>query len=42
MQNRFVTINSHNSAIPSIGPSDTYRVLGVELDTSLTFTKTLA
>jgi hypothetical protein len=27
------------SFIPSIGPSDTYRVLGVEPNTSLTFTK---
>jgi hypothetical protein len=39
LQNHFVTINPHTSPIPSIGPSDTYRVLGVELNTSLTFTK---
>jgi hypothetical protein len=39
LQNHFVTIKSHTHSIPSIGPSDTYRVLGVELNTSLTFTK---
>jgi hypothetical protein len=39
LQNHFVAINSHTSPISSIGPSDTYRVLGAELSTSLTFTK---
>jgi hypothetical protein len=39
LQTRFITINSNPASIPSIGPSDTYRVLGVELNTSLTFTK---
>jgi hypothetical protein len=39
LQNHFITINSHFSPIPSLGPSDTYRVLGVELNTSLTFIK---
>jgi hypothetical protein len=39
LQKEFITINSSSSPIPSIGPSDTYRVLGVELNTSLTFTK---
>jgi hypothetical protein len=39
LQSQFITINSAPAPIPSIGPSDTYRVLGVELNTSLTFTK---
>jgi hypothetical protein len=39
LQTQFITINSRPSHIPSISPSDTYRVLGVELSTSLTFTK---
>jgi hypothetical protein len=39
LQTQFITINSHHAPIPSIGPSDTSRVLGVELYTSLTFTK---
>jgi hypothetical protein len=30
---------SNPAPIPSIGPSDTYRVLGVKLNTSLTFNK---
>jgi hypothetical protein len=34
LQTHFITINSRPSPIPSIGPSDTYRVLGVELNTS--------
>jgi hypothetical protein len=32
-------ITSNRARIPSIGPSDTYNVLGVELNTSLTFTR---
>jgi hypothetical protein len=39
LQTQFIIINSTRAPIPSIGPSDTYRVLGVELNTSLTFTK---
>jgi hypothetical protein len=39
LQTQFITINSNPAPIPSIGPSDTYRVLGIELNTSLTFTK---
>jgi hypothetical protein len=39
LQTQFITINSNPAYIPSIGPSDTYRVLGVEHNTSLTFTK---
>jgi hypothetical protein len=39
LQSQFITINSRPSPIPSIGPTDTYRVLGVDLITSLTFTK---
>jgi hypothetical protein len=39
LQAQFITNNSNRAHIPSIGPSDTYRVLGVELNTSLTFTK---
>jgi hypothetical protein len=39
LQTQFITINSGPYPIPSIGPSDTYRVLGVDLNTSLTFTK---
>jgi hypothetical protein len=39
LQTQFITINSIPAPIPSIGPSNTYRVLGVELKTSLTFTK---
>jgi hypothetical protein len=38
LQSQFITINSIPGDIPSIGPSDTYRVLGVELNTSLTST----
>jgi hypothetical protein len=33
LQSHFITINSRPSPIPSIGPSDTYHVLGVELNT---------
>jgi hypothetical protein len=29
LQTQFITINSNHAPIPSIGPSDTYRVLGV-------------
>jgi hypothetical protein len=39
LQTQFITVNSVPAPIPSIGPKDTYRVLGVELNTSLTFTK---
>jgi hypothetical protein len=39
LRKQIVTINSRSSPIPSIGPSDTYRVLGVDLNTPLTFTK---
>jgi hypothetical protein len=39
LQAQLITANSRPSRIPSIGPSDTYCVLGVELNTSLTFTK---
>jgi hypothetical protein len=39
LQTQFITINSNRAPIPSIGPLDTYRVLGVELFTSLTFSK---
>jgi hypothetical protein len=39
LQTQFITINSHDAPIPAIGPTDTYRVLGVELNTSLTSTK---
>jgi hypothetical protein len=39
LQTQFITIISNPAPIPSIGPSDTYRVLGVELNTSLTFAK---
>jgi hypothetical protein len=39
LKNHFVTINSHKSPIPSIGPSESSRVLGVELKTTLTFSK---
>jgi hypothetical protein len=35
----FATINTLNSPIPSIDPSESYRVLGVDLNTTLTFTK---
>jgi hypothetical protein len=38
MQKHDVTINTCNSPIPSIDPSESYRVLGVELNTTLTFT----
>jgi hypothetical protein len=41
LQSQFITITSDPAPIPSIGPSDTYRVLGVEHNTSLTFTKHL-
>jgi hypothetical protein len=36
LQTQFITINSNRAPIPFIGPSDTYGVLGVELNTSLT------
>jgi hypothetical protein len=39
LQTQFITINSNRAPILSIGPSDTYCVLGVELNPSLTFTK---
>jgi hypothetical protein len=39
LHTQFITVNSVPAPIPSIGPSDTYRVLGVELNTSLAFTK---
>jgi hypothetical protein len=39
LQTQFITINSIPTPIPYTGPTDTYRVLGVELNTSLTFTK---
>jgi hypothetical protein len=39
LQNHFVTIITLNSPIPSINPSESYRVLGVELSTTLTFTE---
>jgi hypothetical protein len=39
LQTQCITINPNRAPIPSIGPSDTYRVLGVELNTSLAFTK---
>jgi hypothetical protein len=39
LQTQFITINSNRAPIPSMGPLDTYRVLGVELYTSLTFSK---
>jgi hypothetical protein len=39
MQKHFVTINTCNSPIPSIDASESYKVLGVELNTTLTFTK---
>jgi hypothetical protein len=39
LQTQFITIKSNRASIPSIGLLDTYRVLGVELNTSLTFTK---
>jgi hypothetical protein len=39
LQKHFVTINTLNSPIPSINPSESYRVLGVELNTTLTFNK---
>jgi hypothetical protein len=39
LQLQFITINSTPAPMPSIGPSDKYCVLGVELNTSLTFTK---
>jgi hypothetical protein len=39
IQKHFITIDSHSSPIPFNGPSDIYRVLGVELNTYLTFTK---
>jgi hypothetical protein len=39
LQKQVINIDSRPSSIPSIGPSDTCRVLGVELNTSLTFTK---
>jgi hypothetical protein len=39
LQNHFVSVNTYNSPIFSIDPSEPYRVLGVEIDTSLNFTK---
>jgi hypothetical protein len=35
----FISIDTHPSPILSLGPSETYGVLGVELNTSLTITK---
>jgi hypothetical protein len=39
LQKHFVTINTLDSPIPSINPSESSRVLGAELNTTLTFTK---
>jgi hypothetical protein len=39
LQKHNVTINTFNCTIPSIDPSESYRVLGVEINTTLTFTK---
>jgi hypothetical protein len=39
LQNHFVAVDTYNSPIPSIDPSEFYRVLGVKLNTSLTFIK---
>jgi hypothetical protein len=39
LQNHFVIIKAHYSPIPSISPSDSYRVLGVKFNTALTFTE---
>jgi hypothetical protein len=38
LQSQFITINSTPGPITSIGPSDTYRFQGVELNTSLKIT----
>jgi hypothetical protein len=38
IQDQHVSVNGSNSPIPSIGPSDTYRILGLSLNTTLTFT----
>jgi hypothetical protein len=39
LQNHFVTVNMYNSPIPSIDPTESYRVLRVELNTTQTFTQ---
>jgi hypothetical protein len=39
LQSYFVTINTYNSPIPSIGPSESCRVLEVELNTTINFTE---
>jgi hypothetical protein len=39
LQTQFITINAVPAPIPSTGPSDTYRVFVVKLNTSLTFNK---
>jgi hypothetical protein len=39
LQSQFITINLAPAPILSIGPSVTYRVRGVKLNTPLTFTK---
>jgi hypothetical protein len=39
LQLLYITINSNCAPIPSIGPSNTYRVPGVGVNTSLTFAK---
>jgi hypothetical protein len=39
LENHFVTVNTVKSPLPSIGPTESYRVLGVELNTTLNFTK---
>jgi hypothetical protein len=39
LQTHFVTVKAYNSPIPSIDPSESYRVLGVELNTTLDFSK---
>jgi hypothetical protein len=39
LHKHFITFNTLNSPIPSIDPLETYRVHGVELNTTLTFRK---
>jgi hypothetical protein len=39
LQTQFISLNSIQAPTPSIGPKDTYRVLRVELNTSLNFNK---
>jgi hypothetical protein len=39
VQHHFVNVNKLNSHLPSIDPSETYRVIGIELNNPLTFTK---